>query len=362
MNSVLSNWSDLLELLPADLEASAKEHKAFLRARGVPSASALLQLFLVYSTTSLSFRQTVAWAEASQTARLTDVSLIERMERSESWLLHLVGQMLEQARPVVSSACRPVHLVDATTVRTPKGGLWRVHIVYNAQTGCFEQIRIEDEHIAETFSNFDAEPGVLYVGDRGYNKQGGIEAMLKEHAQILCRVRGSKYLQHANPNAIVEHSVPTGRIIIAPIPQEKQLKVEKKLKRRAVKRQTKLQAKTLEINRYVFLFCSDPTLTSEEILALYRWRWQVELLFKRLKSLQGLDEITVNSPPLCRAVLLCHTLVYLIAQKLSQKMTALFPPESLEAAVSLAALAIPLSTNPTGFTLPAIPVLSEERL
>src|SRR5262245_25712089 len=144
MNNVLTQWSQLLELLPSDLEGSAREHRAFLRARGVPDAATLLRLFLVYSTSPMSFRQTVAWAEAQDIAQLTDVSLIERMERSESWLLYLVGQMLETSRLVLSPCCDRVQLVDASSLCTPNGNLWRIHIAYNAQNQSFEQLYIHD--------------------------------------------------------------------------------------------------------------------------------------------------------------------------------------------------------------------------
>lgn len=43
------------------------------------------------------------------------------------------------------------------------------------------------------------------------------------------------------------------------------------------------------------------TETSEKVLALYRQRWQIELLFKRLKSIFHLDELPAKKPESVKA-------------------------------------------------------------
>jgi IS4 transposase len=51
--------------------------------------------------------------------------------------------------------------------------------------------------------------------------------------------------------------------------------------------------KTQFMNKYIVVVTSilDKTITGKEILGLYRLRWQVELYFKRLKSLMGFGDI-----------------------------------------------------------------------
>ena len=71
---VLSGWEDIVGLLPEDLESSARTCGAFVRPRNVDSATTLLRLVLAYSLTPMSFRQTVAWAEA------TGIATTERRE------------------------------------------------------------------------------------------------------------------------------------------------------------------------------------------------------------------------------------------------------------------------------------------
>ena len=64
--------------LPAEIDVagSARARRAFVRARGVASAEALLRLALVYGATALSLRGTAAWAAASGLADISDVALL----------------------------------------------------------------------------------------------------------------------------------------------------------------------------------------------------------------------------------------------------------------------------------------------
>ena len=45
---------------------------------------------------------------------------------------------------------------------------------------------------------------------------------------------------------------------------------------------------------------------ADRVIALYRMRWQIELAFKRLKSLIGVDKLPARDPALARAWLAAH--------------------------------------------------------
>ena len=314
----LDNWEKILGLLPNDLEARARATGAFKRARGVSDAKTLLRLLLAYCATPMSFRQTVTWAKNQNIAHLSDVSLIERMQHCETWISDLLQTCLALEKPPATT--RPIHLVDATHIVSAEKQVWRLHISYDASQHTIEQVLLTDQHTAENFQHFKANPGVLYLADRAYGTPKSIASILNAKADVLCRVKAGPYLSRANAQEIVEFQTERGRIIIAPIPAEKLAKIEKQIKRKASRKQRQLDKKTLEANRYLCLFCSDSSLKAEDAVALYRWRWQVELLFKRLKSLQKLDEMTVKSPILIRVYLLCHVLLAVLAQRLQQDM------------------------------------------
>ena len=61
------------------IAASARETKAFRRARGVPGAVALLRLALAYYLRQGGLRSTAAWASAVGLADISNVALLNRL-------------------------------------------------------------------------------------------------------------------------------------------------------------------------------------------------------------------------------------------------------------------------------------------
>jgi len=64
------------------------------------------------------------------------------------------------------------------------------------------------------------------------------------------------------------------------------------------KKKITLNEETIELQGYMFVITSvnRNVLSSVEILSLYRMRWQVELAFKRLKSILGLGHLPKMDP------------------------------------------------------------------
>ena len=60
------------------------------------------------------------------------------------------------------------------------------------------------------------------------------------------------------------------------------------------------------------------------MLALYRLRWQIEVAFKRLKSLTGLADLEAKNSRLVRSCLLAKLIVALLAEDVAHDL-----PESL---------------------------------
>ena len=76
--------------------------------------------------------------------------------------------------------------------------------------------------------------------------------------------------------------------------------------RRHIRQQAKRKgktpdARTLEAADWIILITSLESVPTIDVLALYRLRWQIELAFKRLKSLAGLDLLPARSAALGRA-------------------------------------------------------------
>ena len=115
------DWQDIVDRLggAAALEASARETKAFVRARAVGSAVALLRLVLAYCLSQRGLRSTAAWATSIGLVDISNVALLYRLRRCGDWLAVLIGRALAASAPRASHG-RSIRIIDATTV--PKAG------------------------------------------------------------------------------------------------------------------------------------------------------------------------------------------------------------------------------------------------
>ena len=93
----------------------------------------------------------------------------------------------------------------------------------------------------------------------------------------------------------------------------------KRLLKDAKKRGKQPDPRSLEAAKYILLLTSLPVATfpPADILALYRFRWQIELAFKRFKSLAGLDMLPAKKPELARAWIYARLIVAIIAEQIA---------------------------------------------
>jgi hypothetical protein len=80
----------------------------------------------------------------------------------------------------------------------------------------------------------------------------------------------------------------------------------------------RISKKSLEAAQYFFLWTSLPSSSwrGYEVLELYRSRWQIELAFKRMKSIMGLGHLPKKDPESCRAWLHGKLLTSLLVEAL----------------------------------------------
>ncbi len=92
-------------------------------------------------------------------------------------------------------------------------------------------------------------------------------------------------------------------------------KALKKALREAKKKQKKIDPNTLQLHRYIAIATSlDQKISAKLILELYRFRWQVEIAFKRLKSIIGLGHLPKKDKDSCCAWLHGKMFVALLSQ------------------------------------------------
>jgi hypothetical protein len=86
-------WSHVLNLLPANLEESARQAHALQRRRETRRAADLLRLVLLYAVGDLSLRLTGLWAVLLGLGCSSHVAIRQRLRHARSWL----GQLLATA-------------------------------------------------------------------------------------------------------------------------------------------------------------------------------------------------------------------------------------------------------------------------
>ena len=116
------------------------------------------------------------------------------------------------------------------------------------------------------------------------------------------------------------------RLIVVPLPPDKVETKRLKLHRKASKRQSTLDPNSLIAAGFVVLVTSlAADIPPVEIAAAYRLRWQIELAFKRLKSLLHIDRLPTRSVAASLAWLLTHLILAVLIEETCQEVLESFP-------------------------------------
>jgi hypothetical protein len=336
-------WEYVRTLLPADLEESARRTKALVRCRNVPDASALMRMALAYAVSDLSLKDVAAWARAMELAGITGPGLFYRLREAETWLEQVLAQVLgEQLREQLPQAVGgwPVRVVDTTVINGTgkKAVQWRAHISVDPSTGGFRAVELTHDSGGEKRARHPMGKGELVLGDRACGTARGVYAVRQAEGHVVVRfnpvtLRTCDESRHRIFLEDREAEVPaTGAVefnIILPVPPERQRKSHKTwdsakavawIPVRAIASRTR-QAEVI----WILTTLSAAELPALAVLGLYRLRWQIELFFKRLKSLLHMDTLPSREGPAARSWMLSRLIAAALAQRLVQPSGPLSP-------------------------------------
>jgi transposase len=104
-------------------------------------------------------------------------------------------------------------------------------------------------------------------------------------------------------------------------------KARKAVLRQAQKGGSKPKPETLEAAGYTFVFTTIPSndLVSTNVLEMYRGRWQIELVFKRLKSILGLGHLRKTDKQAAQAWIHGKLFVAFLVELLIRHAETFFP-------------------------------------
>jgi Transposase DDE domain len=349
-------FDDLLRRLPAnlDLDALARQTNAIERRRAIGTGANLLRLALARGPGGLSLSQTAAWATMLGLAEMSDPGVKYRLDKAVEFLDAVMARQLADKAPgaVVHWAGRTLRLSDGSCFREPgaKTTSWRLHAVYDLGRGGFSHLELTDKHGAETIEHGAPVPGEIRIGDRGFARAPSLHRFRQQSANTadfivragwtafsLIGQDGADFdlITHLGqlPADMAPHEVMVRarvgpldpalplRLIIQRKTPEATEAARAKLRREASRKQKVLDPRSLAAAEFIILGTSLPVAfcAAEEVLAVYRLRWQIELAFKRLKSLLGMDQIPTRTERASRSWLTAHLIMALLCDDISQE-------------------------------------------
>jgi hypothetical protein len=327
------DWKFLLHFLPEGWEEKAKELGAVTRQRKIVSPEILLRVLLIHLADSCSMRETVVRARESGLTDISDVALFKRLKASSEWLRWIAVNLAEDVHGISKKPdwlkAFNVRIVDASTITEPgsTGSDWRLHFSIELFGLTCDHFRITGPKVGETFRNFPIKKGDLIIGDRGYGSAAGITYVIENEGDFLVRIknRALKLMRNEKEEfGLLENfqKLDYGEIgdfdvfyrssdnrlrYLRLCAIKKSPEAAEKSRKNAIqlmsKKQRSLSEETIELHDYVFVITSvrKDVLSASEIMLLYRMRWQVELAFKRLKSILGLGHLPKFDPDSSKA-------------------------------------------------------------
>jgi Transposase DDE domain len=352
------DWRTLLGHLPADYAALAKKHKQVQTQYGnakIRDAETLLRFIFLHAGADLPLRQTVALMAEAGGPSLSPMRLHKKMARAAPYLHALVERMVQW--PTEGAPERwggyVLAAVDATSVSGPgaTGTDARIHTKLRVADVSISAVDVTDETGGETFTRFTWERGELAVADRAYCNHRGIQHVLDDGADVLVRYRldGIELsttegitldvlgaVAHLSVGQALDIDVfaklprgeARGRLIAYRLPEDAADRARVRLRRDKGK---DLSPRGWEVARYVLLFTTVPRarLDAGRCLQAYRLRWQIELQFKRWKSLCGFDVLPNYRDDTTLAWLYAKVLLGTVLDRMASIPTELSPPEGL---------------------------------
>lgn len=339
---IQDGWEqEVLCQLPADYEQQARTTGAFVRARDLKCVGDLLRGLLAYVLCAPSFRQLGAWALLIGLANLSHVAWQQHLRQARSFLLWLLMQCLALAVSPPPVKATRIILIDATRLKEPggTGDDWRVHLGYDLLAGRLLDVKVSDGHKASGFTLFRLQAGDLVVADRGYCRRGQLVYVLRAGAQVVVRLAVHQVPlldEHGQPFEVLawlkaqgsgQHSCPVAfehegcsfaaRLIACSLPAAAAERARAKERKKASKQQRQLKEETLYLCGWLLILttCAAQEWCDEQVLALYRARWQIELVIKRMKQVLGLAHLRGQTALTNEATLLALLLAWALQQE-----------------------------------------------
>lgn len=343
LSGLTEDWDVISRLLPAGWEAQARPTRAYIFSQGIGSAAILLRILLIHLSDGCSLRETAVRAREGGLAAVSDVALLKRLRHCGAWfgwmVRELAGSMALAVTPTVPG--RRLRLVDGSVVCEPgaTGSTWRLHYAIDLASLCCDEAIVTSAEQGEHLTRFTVEPGDVLLADRGFAKRPGIRHVVAHGGDVIVRINldnapmetsdGQRFellpqLRTLRQGQVGEwsaglhdeHGVIPVRVCAVRKSRQQTQRAQEKLLREAKKKHRTVKPQTLEAAGYIVVQTTLQVVDAATIMEWYRYRWQIELAFKRLKSLLQLGHLKKTDPVGAQAWLQGKLLVALLIEKL----------------------------------------------
>lgn len=315
------DWEVMQRLLPAGWQDKAKELGALRRCREFADAQTLLRVLFIHLASGCSLRETAVRAAEGALVRVSSVALFKRLRVSGEWFRWMANELMRQwVNPAGARLWETglrVRVVDGSQVSEPgaTGSSWRLHYSMLLPSLHCDEVLVTEPAVGESLRRFSVRPGDLLIADRGYAQRAGVRHVVQAGGAVLVRINLTNLPlldDQGRPFPLLPRlrtlSCPrlgdwpvwvadaqggiAGRLCAIKKSRAAAERAREKAQREARHHGHQIRPETLEAAGYTFAFTTlDERFPAATVLEMYRGRWQVELAFKRLKSLLALGHL-----------------------------------------------------------------------
>jgi len=315
------DWQVLMMFLPPGWQTKAKELGALLRCRVFENAENLLRTLLIHLAEGCSLRETAVRARHGHIVSVSDVALLKRLNASGEWFRWMaVGVMerwIEKQPEAIFGKTLRIRLIDGSTIQEPgsTGSTWRLHYSIGLPSLRCDEVYVTSPEEGESFERFRVHPGDLFIEDRNFGRRADVKHVVQGRGQVLVRInltnlplvnkdgfpfpllnrlRTLTKTKLRAPEVWVPYETTwiAGRVCALKKSKEAAERSQGKVLQENGRKGAKVRPETIEAAAYTFVFTTlDRTFIPATVLEIYRGRWQIELAFKRLKSIIELGHL-----------------------------------------------------------------------
>ena len=313
--------SQLIRLLDSGYEDKCYELGIIKRQRTIKNPADLMMLCLFHLVNGCTLMEISEMGRLAKIGEFSDVAFMKKFGQCSEWFRWLSERLIRGAttdyiKPRYLDSYRVVAF-DASDVteKGRSGRLYRLHYGIDIFTMSSVDYKITKQEVGEALRNFALAPGDLVVADRAYGTLTSMSYCAECGADYILRLRSNSFCLYDDKGKKIEvlnelRNLASGesrdvlgfahikgeefpvRICAYRKTKAQIEETQKRLRQKASKKQENISDGTMEFNEFIVVATSLPmSVAANDILETYRYRWQVECYFKRLKSIMDFGEL-----------------------------------------------------------------------